>query len=991
MNIQNLIDLFERDFDRYKRSDYNESQLRTDFLDPFFKLLGWDISNEQGLPTYEREVLVEESIREDVTDSNKFPDYTFRLFSERKFFVEAKKPRVNIQTDSRPAIQVRSYGFMNNLKISVLTNFEYLAIYDCSKVINPDDGVNYARIKLYNYKEYADKFDEIKTLIGKDAVYSGEFENQWADIEIQLERYNIDKLFLDQINSWRLLLGNEIVSNNPEIEIFELNDIVQRYINSLVFLRVCEDRNIENYKSLLNIANEGSLQLLIDKFREADNKYNSGLFSQPLNETIISNESQAFWYIINELYFPVSSYSFAVLTSDILGRIYEVFLGEYLDIKPDNTVELVKKPENIDRDIVTTPTFIVKDILSETIIKFCQNKSDVEILNSKFGDIACGSGAFLLEAFQLLQDILIDYYLINNSGILVRTGLNNYKLPYDIKRQILLNCIIGVDKDFNATEACKFGLLLKLIENEDVNGIAYPILPNLDNNIFFGNSLISSDLCTVENVDKINPFDFNDLRFDVIIGNPPYLTTESMRKITPLEFPIYKFKYTDSAYKQFDKYFIFIERAFELLEDNGLLGYIVPNKFTKVGSGKLIRDFLKREKCISKIISFGAHQIFNDKSTYTCVLIINKLENEHVEFYEVNSLKSWKSKTEHINYSNITYDILGDESWILINSQQRQIFNQILSDSIQLVDLIGEDNIFNGIQTSKNPLYIHKILREDENYFYFSVQGTDWVIEKNLTRPYFKSSQGSDNLNTYRYLKPNSFVIFPYNNDGNNISLIPYNVLENDYPNAYRYFNYYRDQLVNRDIKPIPQNENEWYRFGRHQSLDKCDVDQKIVVGVLSQGDKYAIDNEHTFISSGGTAGYCMITLPQETEYSIFYIQALLNSKYVEWFAAIYGEVFRGGYIARGTKILERLPIININFANVDELQLHNDIANKQELLINLKTRMDNSNDNPRVFVPLQRQFNTAKIQLDVLLKRLFNLGPLDEQVPNIKEIYAVD
>ena len=153
----------------------------------------------------------------------------------------------------------------------------------------------------------------------------------------------------------------------------------------------------------------------------------------------------------------------------------------------------MKKPENIDRDIITTPTFIISDILRNTVLVKCQGKSDKEILKLKFADISCGSGAFLLELFQLLNDILIDYYLKNDKSKLIQTNLDTYKLPFKIKRELLLNCIFGVDKDYNAVEATKFGLLLKLLESEDVNSTnaTKPVLPDLSQNIFFGNSLLN--------------------------------------------------------------------------------------------------------------------------------------------------------------------------------------------------------------------------------------------------------------------------------------------------------------------------------------------------------------------------------------------------------------------------------------------------------------------------------------------------------------------
>lgn len=557
MEIRDLIRRFETEHDRFTKVSYNETQLRTDFLDPFFTMLGWDITNMQGKPTNEREVLVEEGLRSEANENTKKPDYTFRLFAERKFFVEAKKPFVKIETDPQPAKQVRRYGFTAKLKISVLTNFEYLAIYDCSEPVQNTDNASKRRVKLYHFSEYEEKFDEIKSLIGQEDVYSGRFDEVWSDIEHQIQRFNVDDLFLKQINEWRILLGNEILTKNPEIDEFQLNDLVQSYINSVVFLRVCEDRNLEIYKTLLILAENEDFSALIEKFRSADAKYNAGLFSQPLSDEIISNESTAFWQIIKQLYFPESSYSFAVFSSDILGHIYEIFLSEQLKVENGNIV-LRKKPEIEDRDVVTTPTFIVRDILNETVKKYCEGKSAGEILNSKFADIACGSGAFLLELFQLLNDILIDYYLKNDKSKLIQTNINTYKLPFEIKRQLLLNCIYGVDKDYNAVEAAKFGLLLKLLEDEDVNSTnkTKPVLPDLSENIFFGNSLLNPKQVTNKKDQVIiNPFDFSELRFDVIVGNPPYMKSEDMKNITPLELPLYKTNY-DSTYKQFDKYFL---------------------------------------------------------------------------------------------------------------------------------------------------------------------------------------------------------------------------------------------------------------------------------------------------------------------------------------------------------------------------------------------------------------------------------------------------
>lgn len=343
MNIKDLITKYEVNRKTYLKANYNETQLRTDFLDPFFTLLGWGITNKKGKSTNEREVLVEEALKADANSNTKKPDYTFRLFSERKFFLEAKKPNVKIKKDDAPAKQTRRYGFTAKLKISVLTNFEYLAIYDCSQKIEKNDTVTKSRVKLYHYTEYEKAFEEIKQQLSYETVYSGRFDEVWSNIDNQLKLSSVDSLFLTQINEWRLLLGNEIYSHKHDIVEEELNDIVQRYINSIIFLRVCEDRNIETYKTLLSYADKEDFNALINKFKEADKNYNAGLFNHPLVEEIISNNSSAFWAIIKQLYFPERSYSFAVFSSDILGNIYEIFLGEQLKIENKKNVPLTQK------------------------------------------------------------------------------------------------------------------------------------------------------------------------------------------------------------------------------------------------------------------------------------------------------------------------------------------------------------------------------------------------------------------------------------------------------------------------------------------------------------------------------------------------------------------------------------------------------------------------------------------------------------------------
>lgn len=994
--IRTLVQKYEQGKEVYRTSRFNETQVRNEFLDPLFEILGWDIRNSAGKNTNEREVLLEEPLKANAASHTKKPDYTFRLFGERKFFLEAKKPCVHIEREDDPAKQVRRYGFTAGLKISVLSNFEHLYIYDTSYPVEQNDTRVKAIVHEYKYTDYEDAAEELLEYLGKESVYSGHFDEVWSEIEANVNHKSVDELFLQQINNWRLMLGKEILNCNPEIEMEELGDVVQSYINKILFLRVCEDRNIETYQSLLQIADHNSYQELIAKFKAADSRYNSGLFEEKLSAEIIGNVSSSFWSIIRELYFPQSPYSFAVLSSDILGKIYEIFLSQRLAVV-DGQLSIVNKPENEDRDIVTTPNFIVREILRQTMKDNLAHLTDKQILSLKCADIACGSGAFLLETFQILCDALVDFYTVNDKSKLIQTDVNTFKLKFEVKRNVLKSCIYGVDKDFNAVEACKFGLLLKLLEGEDDSTIAsfHPVLPNLDDNIFYGNSLLESSDVPGNQVEEINPFDFGERKFHYIIGNPPYMKTEDIKVFTPKEHKLYPKRYK-SAYKQYDKYFLFVERAFKLLKEDGAMGYIVPSKFMKVGAGKELRNYISSNKSIKAITSFGAHQVFSDKSTYSCIIILQNKENDSFTYSEVDSLAKWKVR-DLTSFSENKRNIsrLGEETWVLCSDRLQSILNHISTQSLPLGEIVGDDYIFNGIQTSANKEYIFQPESEDRQYYYFKYNKQLYQIEKKVTKPYFKTVSGVDSLNTYRTFKPNARVIFPYKRrtDGK-LDVIQLSTIQRKFPYFYNYLRVIKSELdrPDRDIKPAPTTANEWHRFGRHQSLEACEIAEKIIVGVLAQENKYAVDTNGTLVSSGGTAGYCLVSIPADSQYSIYYIQAILGSIQGEWLASLYGEIFRGGFIARGTKVLKQIPVRTIDFNNLADVTAHKEIVERQKSLISLGDRIAANGNNARKATPLKRKFELLKKEQQQAINNLY--GMTEEEVsliPKIKELYAAD
>ncbi len=502
--ISELVERFTDQYESYKKSEYNETLTRRDFIDPFFKALGWDIDNSEGYAESYREVIHEDKIK--VSGATKAPDYSFRLVGgKRLFFVEAKKPSVNVKGEIPPAYQIRRYGWSAKLAISIITDFEEFSIYDCTKKPNPADKASTARIKYLTFKDYLIEFDFIWETFSKEKVLKGNFDKFVIGNASKKGTATVDKEFLKSLDSWRTYLATSISWNNKDLDEDEINFAVQQTIDRIIFLRIAEDRGVEPYGNLKNALKQGDYyQNLFGIFREADEKYNSGLFDFKKDRISehLKIENKVIKTIITELYYPESPYEFSVLSVEILGSAYEQFLGKVIRITLGHKIKIEEKPEvRKAGGVYYTPQYVVEYIVKNTVGKLIENKTPKEISKIKIVDPACGSGSFLIGAYDYLLKWHQDYYFKNPADVkkdkaLTPTGA----LTTSLKKQILLNNIFGVDIDVNAVEVTKLSLLLKCMEGETSASIAHQlsmfherVLPTLDENIKSGNSLIDID------------------------------------------------------------------------------------------------------------------------------------------------------------------------------------------------------------------------------------------------------------------------------------------------------------------------------------------------------------------------------------------------------------------------------------------------------------------------------------------------------------------
>jgi predicted type IV restriction endonuclease len=1014
-----LVDRFREQLAHYQRGAYNETQLRRDFLDPLFRLLGWDVDNQHGYAESFREVVHEDAVK--VGGMTKAPDYSFRIGGRRLFFLEAKKPAIYIKEDIAPAYQLRRYAWSAGLQLSILSDFEEFAIYDGSIKPGPKDKSSKARIFYCTFEEYADKWDEIAALFSKDAVLKGGIERFVKKLPGRRGTATVDAEFLAQIESWRDLLAKNIALRN-DLDVHALNHAVQATIDRIVFLRICEDRGIEDDGRLLALTNgAGVYPRLTRLFRDADDRYNSGLFhfrpekdraGEPDEYTLVlAIDDKPLKDIIRSLYYPESPYEFSVLPADILGQVYERFLGKVIRLTSGGQAKVEEKPEvKKAGGVFYTPTYIVDYIVRQTVGALLEGKTPKQAEKLRLCDPACGSGSFLIGAFQYLLDWHLKWYVENEpkkhasgKNPKLRQSHDGWRLTVAERKRILINNIYGVDIDAQAVEVTKLSLLLKVLEGEtgETLGLAQMklfherALPNLDANILCGNSLIGTDFfdgrldLNEEERRRINAFDwesgfqkvFKAGGFDAVIGNPPYIRIQTLKEWAPLEVEHYKTAYRAASRGNYDIYAVFVERGLQLLNKQGRLGLILPHKFFNAEYGEPLRGLIAEGKHLAGVVHFGHLQIFGQATTYTCLLFLNKAATNVCRFTRVNDLDAFASGIPNDDAHDLPAQGVTAAAWNFAEGEAGALFERLMGMPVKLGAVA---HLYVGLQTDADDVFIVEETGSAKGKIecFSKATGQKHWFEAEHLKPLLK---GSLNIRRYELDQVTKRLIFPYGHDDDPSLLILPEEYKQCFPLTWSYLESNKTRLSQRGKGQLG---TKWYGYVYKKNHARF-TSPKLLVPAIAKGACFAADpsGEYYFVGSGGGGGGGYgISLAPECGLSPLYLLGILNSTLTSAVLRIVSTPFRGGYIALNRQYIEKLPIRTIDFSDPADRARHDKMVKLVESMLKLHEQLaaaKTAHDKTLI----QRQIDATDRQLDALVYALYGLT--DEEIRMVEAAKA--
>lgn len=1016
-SVAKLVDRFDQHADAYRAGKYNETQIRREFIDPLFKALGWDVDNSQGYAEAYKDVIHEDAIK--IGGATKAPDYCFRIGGTRKFFVEAKKPSVDIKGDPGPAYQLRRYAWSAKLPLSILTDFEEFAVYDCRIKPSPNDKSSKARTIYFRYDDLIQRWNELASIFSRDAILKGSFDKYAESTKKKRGTAEVDDAFLAEIEQWRDVLARNIALRNKKLSQRELNFAVQRTIDRIVFLRICEDRGIEQYGTLLGLVNGKEIyQRLFERFRRADERYNSGLFHFSKEKSRpeapddltpnLSIDDKPLKDILKRLYYPDSPYEFSVLPADILGQVYEQFLGKVIELSAGHRATVVEKPEvRKAGGVYYTPTYIVDYIVQNTVGRLVEGKSPMEVgaltptyQPSKAKDArpltvldpACGSGSFLLGAYQFLLDWYRDQYADEGpdkhtegkNPRLFQHSSGEYRLTTAERKRILLSHIYGVDIDTQAVEVTKLSLLLKVLEGESTETIGANLLlfheralPDLADNIKCGNSLIGPDFYDNTQMDlfdeeerlRVNVFDWKSEferimtcgGFDAVIGNPPYLKEANNKDAFAL---IRKSSTRRYCVGKMDLWYAFACVAIDLLQDGGIHSFIATNTWSTSEGARVLRSRIMDDCRILSYFDFADFKVFSAAAIQTMIYVLRKKGSDRPYNCDFVRLpRQWSDNSAiqdviHGSHTTIRWGTalidpkVAKHSFAPVSNSVAQCLSSLAAAPARY---LTRDEVASGIDVLQDFVtssHLSKLPRNTANkgdgVFVLAKEEMQSRARTNRERTVMKPYYTTGELNRYDVNPCNRFWIIYANKD--------FRESIDDYPN-----------LKNHLEKFAPIMTSVYRPFGLHRSREETLFRGPAIFSIRkTRRPKFALFRSSCYVSRA-----FMILQPQDWIESLEYLTGILNSRAI-WFWLQKRGKRQGDQLQIDASPLRSIPVRTIDFRKSDEVAKHNRMEILVKDILGLHKQLQSATGHAATSI--QRQIEATDRKIDQLVYDLYNL-----------------
>lgn len=890
--------------------DYKEDWARAEYIEPLFDALGW-VRLNPALLTNESTGYVREVPLAVAEEAVQAPDYGFYVDGQRVFYVEAKKPYINIARDKQPARQIRNYGWSASDDVGIVTDFEEFAVYNCRVKPMPDDATSVGLIDYFTFDLYEERWSWLLDNFSPNAIRTGSPEQLVKSYKNKKGIVPVGPAFLNDIEKWRVALASALHRDNT-LDERALTAHTQALLDRIIFLRIAEARGLESPGTLEGVlATTPVYPALFKLFELADLRYNSGLFhfkveaGRDAPDQISSGlvvDDVVLRQIIGTLTSTRTPYRFEVIGTDILGSIYERFLGKELVVK-GNKVTIEHKPEfQRSGGVFYTPTWVVDHIVDRVLHPLLEGKSVNQARDLRVVDPSCGSGSFLLSAYQYLIDWYTDRYSAykrpaDRLRYLSPGADGRPRLRIEERKRILVENIFGVDIDQQAVEVAKLSLLLKVIEGETQTALQVDrLLPDLDHNIVCGNSLVGTDFYTTteligltpDEATKINAFDWRTAfpkiaereGFDAVVGNPPWL----MAGYYVADSMPYFHRNYESAQGKTDLYYLFLEKALRLVKPEGRIGMIVPSKLFHTQAAKALRGLLTSGGWLEEIVDFGTTKIFAGATNYSCVLTLSKGNTGPIR------IKRRELAFDRGMDFSLPRSALGAATWHLVSPDRRDLWTRIEREHQPLLEVVSRFG--NGVQSGAD-----KLLLLDSN---------EWAslgIESQLRVPILR---GRD-VRRFTAI-PDRELLFPYKLVGDAYQVFDEEELEVDYPAAFSYLTANRKRLESRVWfgKDATELSGAWYGM---MYLDDPSAfnGEKIVTPALAPASNFALNSGDFFVT--GTAGVSSIVLREDTTLMRRYVLGLLNSELLSHYIVDHSTPYQGSYYKFSAPYLRNVPM----------------------------------------------------------------------------------